>query len=123
MNRSAALGASGEAIAERHLEAKGYISVGRNWHCRAGEIDLIMLDGDVLVFVEVKLRRTRTAGAAEEAVSANKASRLLAAGDWFVAEHAEHADRFWRIDVVAITMGQRSEPERVTHVQNAVTFG
>ncbi len=122
MTQQAATGASGEALAERYLQAKGYLPVERNWHCRAGELDLIMLDGDILVFAEVKLRRSRTAGAAEESVSAAKARRLLAAGEWYVSKHPEYVDTFWRIDLVAITM-DGDEPSRITHFQNAITTG
>ncbi len=116
-------GQLGESAAASYLEAKGYVLLERNWHCRAGEIDVIMLDGDVLVFAEVKTRRSNAAGSAEESVSGRKAARLLSAGEWFVAEHPEHEHRLWRIDIVAITMGSGREPYRVTHLENAVTTG
>jgi uncharacterized protein (TIGR00252 family) len=56
------LGKSGEELARRYLERKGFDFVAANWRCRAGELDLVMRDGDTLVFVEVKTRHGEAAG-------------------------------------------------------------
>ncbi|TMA54596.1 MAG: YraN family protein, partial [Deltaproteobacteria bacterium] len=56
------LGRRGEAVAEEFLRACRYTIVARNYRCRAGEIDLVALDGDMLVFVEVRSRRGAVAG-------------------------------------------------------------
>lgn len=117
------LGAAGEAHARRLLEARGYHWIEGNWHCSAGELDLVMRDGDELVFVEVKTRRGEAAGAAEESVSAAKGRRLMAAGAWYLAEHPELHDPIWRIDVVAITLAGDGRVVRVTHLENAVGEG
>ena len=77
----------------------------------------------VLVFVEVKTRRGRARGAAEEAVDDRKAERLLELGEQYVAEHPEHVDRFWRVDLIAITIGSKGAVERVTHIRNACSTG
>jgi putative endonuclease len=116
------LGDNGETIARRHLETHGLTFVTRNWHCRAGELDLVMLDGDVLVFVEVKTRNGERAGRAEEAISPSKAKKLLAAGEWFVADHPEHQDLTWRCDLVAITIGDDGVA-RIDHYVNAIVEG
>lgn len=116
----AALGDAGEAHARRWLEARGFTFIAGKWRCRAGELDLVMRDGDELVVVEVKLRRGEAGGRAEEAVSPPKARKLLAAAEWFVAEHAEWHDVVWRVDLVAITLGPRGEVERVAHLANAI---
>jgi putative endonuclease len=116
------LGENGEAVARRHLEARGLTFVTRNWHCRAGELDLVMLDGDVLVFVEVKTRNGERAGRAEEAISPSKARKLLAAGEWFVADHPKYQDLAWRCDLVAITIG-RDGTARIDHYVNAIVEG
>jgi putative endonuclease len=91
-----------------------------NWRCRAGEIDLVMRDGDELVFVEVKLRRGEAAGRAEEAVNASKATKLLRSGSWYLAEHSELGDPTWRVDLLAITLDRSGRIERVSHLVNAV---
>lgn len=117
------LGSAGEAIARRHLEALGYRCLDSNWRCQAGEIDLIMREGDELVFVEVKLRRGELAGRAEEGISLGKGRRLLAAGGWYLNDHPELGDPIWRVDLVAITLDRAGRVERVSHVMNAVVGG
>ena len=117
------LGASGEAHARALLEARGYRFVAANWRCAAGEIDLVMTDGAELALVEVKTRRGDAAGRAEEAISPAKARRLLAAGAWFVSEHPEWEDAIWRIDLLAITLGDDGSVVRATHVENAIVSG
>lgn len=73
------LGDLGERLACRFLVAKGYVLVERNWHCRMGEIDLILKDGDCVVFVEVKLRTSLAFGFVEESVSVFKLRRFFRA--------------------------------------------
>ena len=117
------LGDRGEGLARRFLEAKGYAFVAANWRCAAGERDLVMRDGAEVVVVEVKLRRGEAMGRAEDAITGAKGRRLLAAGEWFVAERPELADAIWRIDLVAITLDGAGAVARVTHVENAVGVG
>jgi putative endonuclease len=117
------LGSVGEHHARLILERKGMIFVESNWRAPSGEIDLVMRDGALLVMVEVKVRRGERAGSAEESISRAKAARLLATGEWYVAEHPEHAERPWRIDLVAITLGERAVVTRVQHIEEAVVAG
>jgi putative endonuclease len=119
----AALGDAGERLAERRLTTLGWTIIERKWRVRGGEIDLIALDGDELVFVEVKTRRGSPQGTAEEAVDARKAARLIALGDRYVGDHPEHAERVWRVDVVAITIDRRGAIERYSHLRNACVTG
>lgn len=121
--RRSKLGAAGEGAARRYLERKGYEWLESNWRCAAGEIDLVMRDGDELVFVEVKTRRGEAAGRAEESVSPSKGARLLAAGSWYLQEHPELGDPVWRIDLLAITLDRSGAVERITHEANAVVAG
>ncbi|MDQ3541341.1 MAG: YraN family protein [Chloroflexota bacterium] len=120
---SAQLGRNGERLAQTFLESLGYRFVARNWHCASGELDLIMLDGNELVFVEVKTRRGERSGRAGEAVSPSKATKLLRAAEWFIAQHAEHHDRVWRCDLVAITMSVSAPTPRILHYVNAIVMG
>ena len=117
------LGDQGEGHARRYLEARGYAFVTANWRCPAGELDLVMRDGDEIVFVEVKTRRGERMGRAEEAISAGQGRRLLAAGEWFLAETAAPEGAIWRVDLVAITLDGTGAVHRLTHVVNAVTVG
>ncbi|HEX7103397.1 MAG TPA: YraN family protein [Nitrolancea sp.] len=118
-----ALGDAGERLAERRLVALSWQIIERKWRVRGGEIDLIALDGDELVFVEVKTRRGSLHGTAEEAVDARKAARLIALGEQYVGEHPEYAERFWRVDIVAITIDRRGAVDRYSHLRNACVTG
>ena len=118
------LGDAGEWPARRHLEAKGYPFVAANWRCRVGELDLVLRDRDELVFVEVKTRRGEEMGRAEEAIGRAKIGRLFAAAEWFLADHPEHAEAVWRVDLVAITLDEHDgRVQRVTHIENALATG
>jgi putative endonuclease len=117
------LGAVGEHHARLMLERKGFRFVEANWHAPSGEIDLVMLDGELLVFVEVKVRRGDRAGTAEESITRTKARRLLATGEWYVAERPQFAEHPWRIDLVAITIDGRGVVVRSRHVEDAVVAG
>lgn len=117
------LGRQGEAHARRFLEARGLIFRDANWRCAAGELDLVMLDGEDVVFVEVKTRFGERFGPAEETVSKAQMRRLLAAADWYIADHDGLHDRIWRVDVVGITLGPRGEVVRIAHSPNAIVAG
>jgi len=97
--RAAQLGWRGEETVRRWLERRGFVFVERNFRTRYGEIDLIMRDGDVLVFIEVKTRRSRTFGAPEESISERKLERMEAAAEAFCQRHAQIGPR--RIDLAA----------------------
>ncbi|MGH2533887.1 MAG: YraN family protein [Thermomicrobiales bacterium] len=117
------LGHAGEHFARGHLEVLGWTFVAANWQCRAGEIDLVMRDADELVFVEVKLRRGERSGSAEEAVSLRKAQRLMAAADYFLAQHPAFQNLIWRIDLLAITLDASGAVSRTSHIENAILSG
>lgn len=115
-------GRQGEDLARQFLEDLGYTYIGRNWHCRTGEIDLIMRETDEIVFVEVKTRHGERAGRAGDAVSRAKSRKLLAAGEWYITTHPEFHDLIWRCDLVAITIPDGHRPE-IAHFINAIVIG
>lgn len=94
------LGAAGEAAALARLESAGLKPLARNYRSRYGEIDLIMLDGATLVFVEVRARGNPLGGGALASVGAAKQGRLLRAAAEFLASFPAHAQRTCRFDVV-----------------------
>ncbi len=106
-----ALGRRGERAAERHLRRNGYRIVARNFRAAGAEIDLVAIDGDILVFVEVKTRRSRAAGAPEEAVDERKQTRMRRAAEVFARRY--RADEIeMRFDIVAVdASGKRLEIE------------
>jgi putative endonuclease len=94
-------GRSGEALAEEHLSRKGMVVLARNYRCRAGEIDLVLRDGDTVVFVEVKERTGRSHGSAVEAVTWSKRRKIAQTARVFAAVHGL-SEASLRFDVVAI---------------------
>jgi putative endonuclease len=117
------LGAAGEQLARRHLEQRGYRFVTANWRRPYGELDLIMRDGDALVFVEVKTRHGERLVTAEESLTAAQARRLLLAAQSFLAERADLSGLFWRIDLVAVTLAPSGALTRLSHIVDAVHSG
>lgn len=101
------LGQSAEARAEAFLAARGLTPVARNWHCRFGEIDLIMQDRDTLVFVEVRLRNHRDFGDGAASVTPAKQKKLLAAARQYLS--TMKALPPCRFDVVAMRDGTQPD--------------
>ena len=95
-----ALGRAGEDEAARYLEERGYRVLARNVRAGGVELDLVVSRGGVVAFVEVKARRGRSHGGAEEAVDARKRARLVrGAAAWLANQPARY--RQARFDVVA----------------------
>jgi putative endonuclease len=95
-----ALGIAGEERAAEHLEARGYRIVARNARAGRVEIDLVARRGRLLVFAEVKTRRSRAAGAPEEAVDYRKRERLVHGAAAWLSENPSRGVRV-RFDVIA----------------------
>jgi len=110
------LGRKGEAVAEQFLRDLRYRIVARNFRCRAGEIDLVALDGPVLVFVEVRSRRGERAGTPLESVDARKQQQVARVARHFLSMRGL-GEREARFDVVGVRFDQ--EPPVVEHVQSA----
>ena len=110
-----ARGVLGEVRAEQELTRKGYRIMARNVAVRGAEIDLVALDGSVLVFVEVKLRRGGRAGTGREAVTPAKQRRISQGALEFMARRGL-MDRQARFDVIEI------QGTDVTHIVNAFPY-
>lgn len=95
-------GREAEAYALQHLQQQGLQLLARNWSCRRGELDLVMLDGSTVVFVEVRYRRQRGWGSALESVDARKQEKLIATAQLFLQQESRWADSPCRFDVVAV---------------------
>jgi len=95
------LGAEGESLAASHLEREGYRILARNVRCDGVEIDLVAGRGRLRVFVEVKTRSHRGAGAPEEAVDARKQARLARGAVAWLHAHGRPGLRA-RFDVIAV---------------------
>src|SRR5256712_13851931 len=110
------LGRRGEPVAEASLRTLRYTIVARNYRCRAGEIDLVALDGPVLVFVEVRSRRGTIAGTPLESVDGRKRAQVARVAEQFVAAR-RWFDRDARFDVIGVRFD--TEPPAVEHVRGA----
>lgn len=112
------LGRWGEKRSQRFLKRKGLKTLTRNFSCKAGEIDLIMVDTDrTIVFVEVRTRADETFGSAESSITRSKKTRLIRTARYFLATH-DIDDRPFRFDVVAIVLGPKGTPQ-IRHYENA----
>jgi len=95
------LGKSGEDLACRELERRGYVILARRYRVRGGELDIIARDGETIVFVEVKTRVGRMFGEAAEAVTPLKQVRMTRLAEEYLMRH-RLADCPSRFDVVSI---------------------
>jgi putative endonuclease len=109
-------GFDGERRAEGYLRARGFRLVAANFLTRVGEIDLIMEDGDTLVFIEVKRRRNERYGEPEQSVTPGKIRRILKAALVFLHRHGIQ-DRMIRFDVVIL------DGDVIRHLPNAFDAG
>ncbi|MCL2533988.1 MAG: YraN family protein [Nocardiaceae bacterium] len=114
MGRNLALGAMGEALAAERLTASGMRILDRNWRCRHGELDLVAVDGDTVVFVEVKTRSGLGFGSPAEAVTYAKQRRIRMLAQRWLSESERHWPHV-RFDVVSVLVDRRRDPE-VTHL-------
>jgi putative endonuclease len=112
-----ALGAYGERVAAKHLQDLGLVVLDRNWRCPDGEVDLVLRDGDDIVFCEVKTRRGDTFGTPAEAIGHRKVRKLRQlARRWL--DQSEVHPRDIRFDVVEVLPQRRGAP-RVAHIRAA----
>lgn len=116
-DRRRLLGDEGEEQAEAYLRRQGFRILGRNVRSPLGELDLIADDEGVLVFVEVKRRRSGAYGGAIEAVDARKRAKLIQLASQYLAQHRLY-DRACRFDVVLI-QDDAGTGTAVQHIANA----
>lgn len=107
-----------EDFAQQHLQRYGLRLLCRNWSCRSGELDLVMLDGDTVVFVEVRYRRHAAWGGALESVDMRKQQKLIKAAQLFLLKESRWAKHPCRFDVVAIG-ATGSDAEKANWIRNA----
>jgi len=82
------------------LQNFGLKLVAKNWYAKGGELDLVMLDADVLVFVEVRYRRNANYGDATASINLRKQRRIILAAEQFLAKHPDFTNYNCRFDVV-----------------------
>ena len=112
------LGNRGEAAAARFLERLGYRILERQMRGRFGELDLVALDGGVIVFVEVKTRSTTSAGHPTEAITPVKQRKITQSALAYL-KRRRWLERRARFDVIAVLWPDRDSEPAVQHFVNA----
>ena len=102
-----------EDLAAEHLARGGLQTVQRNFRCKWGEIDLIMQDRHVIVFVEVRYRRQNRFGSPAESVGYRKQQKLIATAEHYLQTREELSNSPCRFDVVSIS------PDEVSWIKDA----
>lgn len=110
------LGATGEAIAARYLESRGFRIIDRNWRCAHGELDIVAYEASerALVFVEVKTKSGMGFGAPLEAITQAKARKLYQLAMLWQQETGRRAPVL-RVDGVGVLVGDRQPA--ITHIR------
>lgn len=109
-NKKQQIGQNGEQIAAEFLTANSYQVLAQNYRKNSGEIDLICLDNNEIVFVEVKTRTNLKYGTPELAVDQKKLMKIIETGLQYLQE-TQNQSLAWRVDVVAILLAQSGKPE------------
>ena len=110
------LGRQGEKLALKTIEALGYQCIERNYRCPMGEVDIVARDGDTLVFLEIKTRKSRSIAYAKEAVN-NRKRRQLSKVALAYMKANNCSDARSRFDVVAVSL--KGDKRQVELIRNA----
>lgn len=115
-------GREGEKAARKHLRKKGYKIVARNWSGSCGELDMVAVIGQTLVFVEVKARDGGGMAGPADAITPAKRRKLAKAAGEYLSRHKLWESRC-RFDVVLVTMhGEDDADPEIEHIENAFEF-
>lgn len=117
-SRRSLLGRRGEAAAREFLEQRGYTVLAENYRCPWGELDIVAQQGETVVFVEVRTRRSHAFGTPEESVTRAKGQHLVASAEHYLQEHSLTPP--WRIDLMAVRMDSKGTITSIRQVENAV---
>ncbi len=110
------IGDQGESIAAVYLREKGYLVLEEKYHSVYGELDLIALDREDVVFVEVKTRTSTRFGFPEMSVTPDKLEKIRKTGLMWLQSHPEVPDD-WRIEVIGILLDKNRRPIEIKHYE------
>jgi putative endonuclease len=117
MRQQQNLGKLGENLALKHLKSKGYRILTRNFSSKFGEIDIIAIHENDLVFIEVKTRFSQAFGPPEEALTPWKIKKIIKAGQYFQLLHP-NLPASLRLDAVVIDLDNQGRLERIEIIKN-----
>ena len=109
-------GNEGEKRASAYLESKGFQILERNWRTKRGEVDIIAVKNDILVFVEVKTLPNGTLDMIQRELNYQKRQRIIKTSKRFLLKHREYNNSYVRFDVIVIDMPGL---DPVYHIENA----
>lgn len=118
MNRSET-GQRGERLAQDYFKKRGYRIIETNYRSRYGEIDIVSIYKNVLVFTEVRTKTNLEYGTPEESVTETKARRLRATAYYYRQAH-ENLPEQWRIDLIAIEIDDKGKVKRINLIESAI---
>ncbi len=119
MNHKKNFGHLGEHYAKGFIKRKGYEILFAPFQCRAGEIDIIAMDGEILVFIEVKTRNNRYFGTPLQAVTPYKQRQIIKVAKYFLYRVFRGTFKFARFDVIGITQPRGSNEPEISHIIDA----
>ncbi len=96
------IGDKAEDKARHYLESAGCLILTSNYRSRAGEIDLVLMDEDTLVFVEVRYRHNTSRGTGAETITASKMRKIIKTAEFFLVKHKQYQHLPCRFDVISI---------------------
>lgn len=117
MYRAHELGKEGEIEAEQYLISKGYRIIEKNFSCKRGEIDIVALEKNELVFCEVKTRTSIEYGLPSEAVTKKKLEHILKTAEFYLYTRNLEKE-FVRIDVIEIYANRQKN--RINHIKQVI---
>jgi putative endonuclease len=117
MSKASELGIIGEELAANMLAQKGYTILHKNWNLHKGyELDIVAMKDNVVVFSEVKTRKSESLQKPEEAVNARKIQHIIKAANFYIKYY--HIDAVIRFDIIAIVYKNANE-YKINHIENA----
>jgi len=117
MNKKQVEGKTGETIAREYLDSIGYRLLHKNFRCRQGEIDLIAKNGEEIVFIEVKTRKSTNYGEAREAVNREKIGHIIKTAMYYL-HITRQETAFVRIDVIEVYLMHGKV--RINHLKQVI---
>lgn len=106
-------GEDAEAACLMHLKSKGLKLVDKNFHCRQGEIDIIMLDQKTLVFVEVRFRKNNNFGGGLESITSTKQKKLRRTAELYLQQNKQYKNA--RFDVVSMSKNSQANNNKTEY--------
>jgi putative endonuclease len=121
MPNTSGLGKEGEEKAAAALEASGMKIICKNYRSKTGEIDIIAIDGETIVFVEVKTWSVYGMEDLQYSLDSKKKHKIIKTANFFLSENRKYSNMAIRFDVVFINNSKKSDGFQLTHLASAFT--